>query len=132
MKANGHNKKIHSFLKSNQKSLVSDTREFTVLINQLNTVKLVVSHQGSKLTGFQIRIVSNHGKRPRLIKNYHVMHFWNFLKIFEFFWIFLNFFLKMCNWIFSMIILHGRFIYFLNDSLSVNLRQLENVTVKKK
>ena len=75
MKANGHNKKIHSFLKSNQKSLVSDTREFSVLINQLNTVKLVVSHQGSKLTGFQIRIVSNHGKRPRLIKNYHVMHF---------------------------------------------------------
>ena len=31
-----------------------------------------------------------------------------------------------------MIILHGRFIYFLNDSLSVNLRQLENVTVMKK
>ena len=78
MNISGHKRKIHSFLKSNQKSLVSATREFSVLINRLKTAKWAISHQWSKLTSFQIWIVSNHSKRPWLIKNYHVMHFWNF------------------------------------------------------
>ena len=39
MNISGHKRKIHSFLKSNQKSLVSATREFSVLINRLKTAK---------------------------------------------------------------------------------------------